>query len=312
MVDFEKAYLREKALRKRAEQLLEDKSRELYSSFYDLQQAHQNLKQQQKQLVSAERMASLGVMAAGIAHEINNPIGFISSNLNTIKETFNDIQDFVEVLEQLLDISPNDKTANKIRELLDKFDIAYLLEDFDELEKETQDGLNRVKQIIADLKSFAREDSGDMQQLDVNDCLRGALNILNNQLKYHAVVDVCYGELPFIKGFYGKLSQVFINLIANANQAIEDQGNIQITTCFDDGKVLVAITDDGPGIQQDHLDQLFTPFFTTKPVGEGTGLGLSISLGVVEEHGGTIEVSSTPGNGACFTVVIPQADILRK
>ena len=305
MVDFEKAYFREKELRKRAEQLLEDKSRELYSSFYDLQQAHHDLKQQQKQLVSSERMASLGVMAAGIAHEINNPIGFVSSNLNTIKEAFNDIQDFIEVLEQLLDVNPNDAVVHKIREALDKFDIAYLLEDFGELSKETLEGLDRVKQIIADLKSFAREDSGDMQELDVNDCLRGALNILNNQLKYHAIVDVSYGELPTIKGFYGKLSQVFINLIANANQAVEDQGSIKIKTCCKDGSLYVSVQDDGPGISSDHIDLLLTPFFTTKPVGEGTGLGLSISQGVVEEHGGTIEVSSTPGEGACFTVVLP-------
>lgn len=305
MVDFEKAYFREKELRKRAEQLLEDKSRELYSSFYDLQQAHHDLKQQQNQLVSSERMASLGVMAAGIAHEINNPIGFVSSNLNTIKEAFNDIQDFIEVLEQQLDVNPNDAVVHKIRESLDKFDIAYLLEDFGELSKETLEGLDRVKQIIADLKSFAREDSGDMQELDVNDCLRGALNILNNQLKYHAVVDVRYGELPTIKGFYGKLSQVFINLIANANQAVEDQGSIKIETCCKDNSLYISVEDDGPGISSDHIDQLFTPFFTTKPVGEGTGLGLSISQGVVEEHGGTIEVSSTPGEGACFTVVLP-------
>lgn len=305
MVDFEKAYFREKELRKRAEQLLEDKSRELYSSFYDLQQAHHDLKQQQNQLVSSERMASLGVMAAGIAHEINNPIGFVSSNLNTIKEAFNDIQDFIEVLEQQLDVNPNDAVVQKIREALDKFDIAYLLEDFGELSKETLEGLDRVKQIIADLKSFAREDSGDMQELDVNDCLRGALNILNNQLKYHAIVDVSYGELPAIKGFYGKLSQVFINLIANANQAVEDQGSIKIETCCKDNSLYISVEDDGPGISSDHIDQLFTPFFTTKPVGEGTGLGLSISQGVVEEHGGTIEVSSTPGEGACFTVVLP-------
>ncbi|WP_420590086.1 sensor histidine kinase [Bacterioplanoides sp.] len=305
MVDFEKAYFREKELRKRAEQLLEDKSRELYSSFYDLQQAHHDLKQQQNQLVSSERMASLGVMAAGIAHEINNPIGFVSSNLNTIKEAFNDIQDFIEVLEQQLDVNPNDAVVHKIRESLDKFDIAYLLEDFGELSKETLEGLDRVKQIIADLKSFAREDSGDMQELDVNDCLRGALNILNNQLKYHAVVDVSYGELPTIKGFYGKLSQVFINLIANANQAVEDQGSIKIETCCKDNSLYISVEDDGPGISSDHIDQLFTPFFTTKPVGEGTGLGLSISQGVVEEHGGSIEVSSTPGEGACFTVVLP-------
>ncbi|MCH2040534.1 MAG: ATP-binding protein [Saccharospirillaceae bacterium] len=305
MADYKKAYFREKELRKRAEQLLEDKSRELYSSFYDLQKAHYDLKQQQKQLVSSDRMASLGLMAAGIAHEINNPIGFVSSNLNTIKEAFNDIHTFIEVLEQQVDVNPNNEMAQKIRESLDRFDIAYLLEDFGELSKETQEGLDRVKQIIIDLKSFSREESGEMQEIDVNDCLRGALNILNNQLKYHAVVDVRYGEIPVIKGYYGKLSQVFINLIANANQAVEDQGSINIETCIKNDKVHISIEDDGPGISHENIDKLFTPFFTTKPVGEGTGLGLSISLGVIEEQGGTIEVRSTLGEGACFTIVLP-------
>lgn len=305
MTDYEKAYLREKELRKRAEQLLEDKSRELYSSFTELQQALHNLKLQQKQLVSSERMASLGVMAAGIAHEINNPVGFVSSNLNSIKESFIDIQEFVEVVEQLVDVNPQDPVAIKVRQFIDQYDIAYLLEDFSDLSGETQEGLERVKQIVADLKSFAREDSGEKQEVDINDCLRGALNILNNQLKYHAIVKVNYGELPRIKGFYGKLSQVFINLISNANQAVDDNGEIVVNTSVCDDYIIISIQDNGSGIEDAHLEQLFTPFFTTKAVGEGTGLGLSISLGVVEEHGGTIEVESTPGEGACFTVSLP-------
>lgn len=305
MTDYEKAYKREKELRKRAEQLLEDKSRELYSSYTELQQAHHNLKQQQKQLISSERMASLGVMAAGIAHEINNPIGFVCSNFNTLKEAFTDVRDFIEIIEQRVDTASSDPFAIEIRKSLDEYDIAYLLGDFVELSSETQEGLERVKQIIADLKSFSREDSGEMQPLDVNDCLRGALNILNNQLKYHADVNVSYGEVPEIKGFYGKLNQVFINLIANANQAVEEDGKIFVSTRLIDENIVVKIEDDGPGIARDHLEQLFTPFFTTKPVGEGTGLGLSISLGVVEEHGGMITVDSQPGQGARFSVVLP-------
>jgi len=303
-VDYQQAYLREKQLRKKAEQLLEDKSRELYSSYEELQQAHDHLKQQQELLIASEKMASLGILSAGVAHEINNPLGFVSSNFNAIAEAFRSFRQFVDQLENEILVNAPDAAAD-IRAALADHDIRYLLDDFECLSEETLEGLGRVKQIVSDLKAFVHDDGGQKQPMDINECLRGAINILNNEIKYHARLVVNYGELPLFNGCFGKLSQVFTNLIANASQAIADDGLIQVTTGVEDGCIVVRIEDNGCGMTEAVRKQLFVPFFTTKPVGQGTGLGLSISLAVVEEHQGRLGVSSSLGEGSCFTLYLP-------
>ena len=303
MVDYQQAYLKEKQLRKRAEQQLEDRSRELYESYQQLQAAHDDLQRQQTLLVSSEKMASLGIMSAGVAHEINNPLGFVSANFNAISRAYAAFQQFFERLQQIQQRDGDIRQA--IAQALQEYDIPYLLDDFDDLSQETTEGLNRVKQIVADLKAFVRDDSGEPGLVDINDCLRGALNILSNQIKYHARLEVEYGDLPEVKGFAGKLGQVFTNLIANASQAVDENGLIRITTECRDNEILIRISDNGCGMPEEVIAQLFTPFFTTKPVGEGTGLGLSISYGIIEEHGGRLLVDSTPGEGSCFQVVLP-------
>ncbi|MCA6058531.1 MULTISPECIES: sensor histidine kinase [Oceanospirillaceae] len=305
-MDYEKAYLREKQLRKQAEQLLEDRSRELFLTNEQLKEVNRNLQEQQQIVVQSEKMASLGVLAAGVAHEINNPLGYIYSNFSSLVEGLQDIQRFLHHMDGI--IAKGD-TAESLRDgwrnALLQYDIAYLLSDYQSLALETIEGLERVKQIVADLKSFIRQDDGEKAPVDVNDCLRGALNILNNQTKYHAQVDVDYGELPVIQGYFGKLNQVFTNLIANANQAVPENGLIRISSRLVDGWIEVAVSDNGHGISEENMRYLFTPFFTTKPVGEGTGLGLSISHGMVQEHGGEILVKSKPGEGSTFTVRLP-------
>ncbi|WP_430459716.1 sensor histidine kinase [Thalassolituus sp. LLYu03] len=305
-VDYEKAYLREKELRKQAEQLLEDRSRELYLSNEQLKEMNTALHDQQRVMVQTEKMASLGVLAAGVAHEINNPLGFIYSNFSSLVEGLQDIQRFLNGADQLIATGESvEQIRNSWREGLMMYDIGYLLSDYQNLAVETIEGLERVKQIVADLKSFTRQDDGNKTVVDVNDCLRAALNILNNQTKYHAQVSVEYGEVPTIRGYFGKLNQVFVNLIANANQAVEENGEIQIASSFQDGWIEVSIRDNGHGIEEEHMKYLFTPFFTTKPVGQGTGLGLSISHNAVEEHGGDILVQSKVGVGTTFTVRLP-------
>ncbi|WP_300426996.1 sensor histidine kinase [uncultured Thalassolituus sp.] len=308
--DYKDAYLREKELRKLAEQKLEDKSRELYESFEALKAANSSMQENQKAMVHNEKMASLGVLSAGVAHEINNPIGFIYSNFCTMAEGMSDINTFVFTMDQLVNSGADAETIrNAWREGLTRHDVEYLLMDFESLTSETIEGLERVKQIVADLKSFTREDSGDMDMVDVNECVRGAVNILSNQTKYHAQVIVDYADdLPKVRGYFGKLNQVFTNMIANANQAVSENGEIHITTRMKDERVEISFRDNGCGISETNMKLLFTPFFTTKPVGQGTGLGLSISHGFIEEHNGEIRVESEIGVGTTFLIYLPAAD----
>lgn len=304
--DYQAAYQRERIMRQEAEQLLEDKSRELYASMQTLQETLENLKASQNQLVQTEKMASLGVLAAGVAHEINNPIGYITSNFNSLQEGLKYIQSFINEMQPSIEVESSTEEIKKTwNQLLKKYDLEFLLEDFIDLSKETSEGLSRVKQIVADLRAFTREDKAEKIAVDINDTLRGSINILENQTKYHANIVTKLGELPLVMGYAGKLSQVFTNLISNANQAVDDNGTIHIFTEKTDKGIHISVQDNGHGISEENMSNLFTPFFTTKPVGEGTGLGLSISHGIIEEHGGTILVSSELEVGTIFTVQIP-------
>jgi two-component system NtrC family sensor kinase len=304
--DYQAAYERERRIRKEAEQLLEDKSRELYTSLQALEETVENLKASQNQLIQTEKMASLGVLAAGVAHEINNPIGYITSNFNSMQSGLKNIRSFIQDIEVLI---KNKAVPNEMKlswkKLLKKHDILFLLEDFIDLSTETSEGLARVKQIVADLRAFSREDSAEKVVVDINDTLRGSINILENQTKYHASIITNLTPIPKIMGYAGKLSQVFTNLISNANHAVDDNGKICISTKKTDQGIHISVQDNGHGISEGNMRNLFTPFFTTKPIGEGTGLGLSISYGIIEEHGGTILVSSKPEVGTIFTVQIP-------
>jgi two-component system NtrC family sensor kinase len=309
--DYKAAYERERIIRQEAEQLLEDKSRELYTSMRTLEKTLDNLKASQNQLVQTEKMASLGVLAAGVAHEINNPIGYITSNFNSLEVALQDIQNFVQEMQLNIETEqPYEAIKEKWDLLLKRYDLIFLLEDFIDLSNETSEGLVQVKQIVADLRSFTREDKAEKIVVDINDTLRGSINILENQTKYHASITTHFTEIPKIMGFAGKLSQVFTNLISNANQAVDDNGEIHIFTEKTEEGIRISVKDNGHGISEEDMKHLFTPFFTTKPVGEGTGLGLSISHGIVEEHGGTILVSSQPEVGTIFTVQIPLNQIV--
>jgi two-component system NtrC family sensor kinase len=229
--DYQAAYQRERIMRQEAEQLLEDKSRELYASMQTLQETLEDLKASQNQLVQTEKMASLGVLAAGVAHEINNPIGYITSNFNSLQEGLKYIQSFINDMQPSIETENNSAEIKKTwHQLLKKYDLEFLLEDFIDLSKETSEGLGRVKQIVADLRAFTREDKAEKIPVDINDTLRASINILENQTKYHANIITKLSDLPLVMGYAGKLSQVFTNLISNANQAVDDNGSIHIFT----------------------------------------------------------------------------------
>lgn len=281
------------------------------SMFLDLQGAHEELKNAQAQLVQSEKLASIGHLAAGVAHEINNPIGFVSSNIHTLEEYVNN---YLKVLHKFKDLEESVKVRDQERsnnivteiiKLEEKINIDFMKKDMPVLLDESKKGLERVKKIILDLRTFAREDQDEMEYYKLEEVIDSILSIVHNEIKYKVTLKKEYADLPLVKCNTQKLGQVFINLLINAAHAIEDKGAITIKTFRKEKRVCVAISDTGSGIEKDKITKIFDPFFTTKPVGEGTGMGLSISYEIVRKHGGDIQVESEPGKGSTFTVMLP-------
>ena len=264
------------------------------------------LEQAQRQLMQSEKMASIGQLAAGVAHEINNPIGFVGSNLGTLTGYLQDIFSIIAAYERAEALAGNDAAFEEARSLRQKLDYDYLKEDIAGLLGESKDGLARVRKIVQDLKGFSHVSDTVWEWADIHQGLDSTLNMVWNELKYHCTVSKNYGPLPKIRCLPSQLNQVFMNLLVNAGQAIADKGEITITTeCVGDAAVRVSIGDTGAGIAPEALARVFDPFFTTKPVGKGTGLGLSLAWGIVERHGGKIEVASEVGKGTTFAVTLP-------
>jgi hemerythrin-like metal-binding protein len=255
----------------------------------------------QSQLLQSEKMAAVGQLAAGVAHEINNPIGFVTSNLGTLKSYVTDLLDLIAAHEAA---AAGD--AERLVQVQQKVDIAYLRQDVIALLTESSDGLERVRKIVQDLKDFSHVDEAEWQDANLNAGLDSTLNVVNNEIKYKAEVIKDYAQLPLVRCIPGQLNQVFMNLLVNAAQAIKERGSITVRTEVKDGMVCVAISDTGCGMAPEVVKRVFEPFYTTKPVGTGTGLGLSLAYDiVVKKHGGRIEVDSTPGRGTTFTISLP-------
>ena len=270
------------------------------------QQLIARLSEAHDQLLQSEKMASIGQLAAGVAHEINNPIGFVNSNMGTLKHYVGTLLQVVDSYNDAVNKSaPGSALAAEIEAIGRDADLGYLKDDIADLVSESMDGLKRVKDIVQALKDFSHVGLTDWQYADVHAGLDTTLNIVANEIKYKATVEKAYGKLPEIKCLASQLNQVFMNLLVNAAQAIQNRGVITIATGAQDGWVWVRISDNGSGIAPENLKRIFEPFFTTKPVGSGTGLGLSLSYSIVNKHGGRIEVSSKPGVGTVFTVRLP-------
>ncbi len=252
-----------------------------------------------KRLVQSEKLASLGELAAGVAHEINNPVGYVSSNLTTL-------QKYLTVYEKVLD-APEADTA-EMTALKKKLNYAFIRDDLQNLVKETQEGVGRVKAIIQDLKDYARTNAAaHYVASDIQVGLKSMLNIARNQLKDRADVRLSLGDLPLVECAPSQIDQVFLNLIVNAAQAMPEgkMGLIDIRTGCDDTQVWIEVQDNGPGIPPEILKKIFDPFFTTKGPGTGTGLGLSVSTNIIQQHGGTLDVASTVGVGTTFKITLP-------
>lgn len=293
------------------EEKVQDRTSLLNQKNYQLEETNKDLKEAQVQLLQAEKMASVGQLAAGVAHEINNPVGFVSSNISTLSEYVATYQMIFSQIQVVIDEKDENKRAASLVELekmLGNQDMAFINEDISDLLSDSREGLQRVAEIVKGLKLFSRVDSDQMQKHNINDCVRTTLAMVNNQLKYICTVETHLGRIPDVEMNVGKISQVITNLLINAGQAIEatsQNGKIIITTCTVGEFVELRVEDSGCGIPPSHLDKLFNPFFTTKPEGQGTGLGLSISFGIAQEHGGTLSATSTEGDGSTFTLALP-------
>jgi signal transduction histidine kinase len=311
---FERAYRREKRARQQAEALLERRSRELFeakqrieSQYENLQAAHRKLTLAQAQLVQSEKMASVGQLAAGIAHEINNPIAFVASNLNSFEKCLDSMCEVVSAYDSVVKATGEQEARHvaALESTLAQVDVNFLVQDMRDIINESREGTRRVSDIVIGLKNFSRLDDDDRNKADINEGLRATLKIAWNEIKYRCQVETDYGEIPKIECNAGHLNQVFLNLIMNAVQACEGDGLIEIRTRAVDDALQIEIKDNGSGIDQSDMSAIFNPFFTTKEVGQGTGLGLSISYAIVEQHGGSILVDSVVGRGTTFTVVLP-------
>ncbi|PKO33700.1 MAG: PAS domain-containing sensor histidine kinase [Betaproteobacteria bacterium HGW-Betaproteobacteria-7] len=270
------------------------------------QTLNKRLEEASSQLMQSEKMASIGQLAAGIAHELNNPIGFVHSNLGTLDSYLHDLQTIVETYQAYVAAQPESAESAAIARLLEDRDFAFLKEDIFKLVAESKDGLGRVRKIVQDLKTFSRVGEQEWKEADLHQGLDSTLNIVWNELKYKCKVVKEYGDIPPVYCLISQLNQVFMNLLVNAGHAIETQGTITIRTgLHGTDSVCIEITDSGSGIPQEILKRIFDPFFTTKPIGKGTGLGLSLSYNIVRSHHGRLEVSSEPGVGSTFRVILP-------
>lgn len=285
--------------RKLAEEALQHEKNEQLALIKQLEEA-------QNQLLQSEKMASIGQLAAGVAHEVNNPIGFVYSNLGTLERYVQDLLAMLESYEQSESAITDVEVKSKLQASRQKLDISFLKEDLRSLMVESKDGITRVKSIVQNLKDFSHIDSSDeWQYADLHSGLNSTLNIVSNEIKYKAEVVKEYGDIQPVECLPSQLNQVFMNLLVNASHAIEDRGVITIRSGMHGNEIWVEVEDTGKGIPSENLKKIFDPFFTTKPIGKGTGLGLSLSYGIIQKHNGRIEVRSIVGKGTVFKILLP-------
>ncbi|MCH9671316.1 MAG: PAS domain S-box protein [Gammaproteobacteria bacterium] len=294
--------------RKQSDLALQAKKTELESTIT-------NLRDTQQKLIHSEKMASLGQLSAGVAHEINNPLSYVKSNMSTLSGYAHSAIKIIEQYEvyRLATIDSVSKEhslqlSGEIERHRETEDMPYLLEDLSVLLGETSDGIARVQEIVSGLRSFAHGDGATLEDMDINGCIEDSLKVVWNSIKYTCSLEKSLSDVPTVRANRGQMIQVLTNLFINASQAIDTKGVIQVVTELRGGNVEVRIRDDGCGVAEEDMQKLFTPFFTTKPVGSGTGLGLSISHSIIENHGGTIDVQSEVGAGTTFLIRLPVSE----
>lgn len=270
----------------------------------ELENANEELKSAQSMMVHSEKMRSLGEMVAGITHEINNPINFIYGNLTHLKEYSENLLDIIAKYEETEGLI-SEELKNELTELKETKELEFIRDDMADLIKSCQEGANRTKHIIADLKNFSRLEEMVVNDVDIHKEIDTIINILHSKLKNNINLHKEYGEIPNIESYGGQINQVFMNILDNASFAVKDGGDIWVRTKQLDENVVIEFEDNGCGIDKKHVGRIFEPFFTTKSVGEGTGLGMSISYKVIKNHNGNIEIESEVGKGTKLTITLP-------
>ena len=304
------------------EKKLLERSIEISSKEY---QSHiEKMKNLQAQIIHNEKMAGIGQLSAGIAHEINNPLGFVQSNFETLKKYLKRIDEMLNFCQEVFDsfdgltLEDFRGKSKSIKEYKQTNKMANVLRDIPDIMSETEDGLSRMEKIVKSLLGFARKGvESDICEYDLNKGIIDTLTIANNEIKYYAEIITEFGNIPFVEVYTGEINQVILNLLVNATHAIKSKGSlhkdgrITITTYADGNHVICEIKDNGIGIPKELEDRIFEPFFTTKEVGKGTGLGLSIAHDIiVEKHKGKIKVESVPQEGTKFIIQLPIKQVL--
>jgi len=273
---------------------------------HELELTLENLKLTQSQLIQAEKMASVGVLTAGIAHELNNPINFMSGNVYPLQQDLKDVFSVLEKYEKTIEKHDLKSYFSEVNSLKEKIDYSYLIQEIYSLLEGIEEGAHRSSEIIKGLRSFSRLDEEACQFYDIHEGIDSSLVLLHNKIKDKIIVRKDYGEFEGLECFPSKLNQVIMNILTNSLQAMEKGGELFIQTVSSAIGIKIIIKDSGPGMSQEVKEHIFEPFYTTKEVGQGTGLGLSISYGIIEKHNGNIDVISEPGKGTEFIISLPR------
>jgi len=289
----------ENRVRERTEEVIKQKE--------ELEKTLENLKSTQSQLIQAEKMASLGQLTAGVAHEINNPINFVSGNVLPLQRDVEDLLKVIKSYENTIHERGLKDSFSKVDQLKSKLDYEFLIEEIKNLISGIQEGADRTTEIVKGLRNFSRVDEDELKYANLNQGLESTLLILRSEIKHRVDIIRDFGDVPDILCYPGKLNQVFMNIITNGIQAVPEHGIITIRTYQKNKFVYVEIEDNGPGISKENMPKIFEPFYTTKTVGEGTGLGLSISYGIIKDHNGSIRVRSELGKETVFIIKLPMA-----
>lgn len=282
-----------------------EKNKQIETSLIEVQNAYSELKKAQARILQQEKMASIGQLAAGVAHEINNPMGFITTNIRMLEKYFSKLMEFISTQSDSISQLNSNKPVEVVEVRRASLKIDYIINDSVDLFNESLQGAERVKKIVLDLKNFSNVDAADESLSDINSGIEDTLSIMCNEFRDGITVHKDLEIIPKTVCSCGQLNQVFLNILLNAVQSIEGHGEITVKTLFNDGNICVRFSDTGSGITKENVPKIFDPFFTTKAVGKGQGLGLTVAYDIIKKNGGDITVESEVGKGSTFSVSIP-------